>query len=197
MDMIWILYFYSSQWSKRRLGIPEQKHTHHWTLHKGSSIFRTFNIAWIFSWEYQFHNYLLNTFSLYVIRVYKFKWWNEYKIKSCGKENVEFFCRTKTKKFTLHNLHTFVKKEIATGSSTPFKRESPSSSTKTRSRGLKQKEREILELLKDYLAMRQVFLQKIRDKKGNDSGDETVVSVESSIKPKSYDLHDSQDPYDL
>jgi len=57
--------------------------------------FRTFNIAWIFSWKYKFHNYLLNKFPLLVIRVYKVKWWNEYKTKLCGKENLEFFYKTK------------------------------------------------------------------------------------------------------
>ena len=60
-----------------------------------------------------------------MVRIYKIKWWNEYKTKLYGKENVEYFCKTKTKKFTLHNLHTFKKKkEVDTGPSTPVKGES-------------------------------------------------------------------------
>ena len=85
-----------------------------------------------------------------MVHIYKNKWWNEYKAKLCCKENVEYFCKTKTKKFTLHNLHTFEKKkEVATGQSIPIKRESPTTSTKARVKGLSQKEHEILELLKD------------------------------------------------
>jgi len=64
-------------------------------------------------------------------RIYKVNWWNEFKTKLCGKENVEYFYRNKTKKFTLHNLHTFDKqKEVATGPSTPKKNENPTTSTK-------------------------------------------------------------------
>ena len=69
-------------------------------------------------------------------------------------------------KFTLHNLHTSKnKKEIATGSSKPVKRQSPSLSTKARSNGLTQKECKILELLKDDPAMRQVFFKRYLTKK--------------------------------
>jgi len=64
--------------------------------------YRTFNIAWIFSWEYWFHNYLLNTFPMSIVRFYKVNWWNEFRTKLYYKENVEFFCKSKTKKFTLH-----------------------------------------------------------------------------------------------
>jgi len=119
--------------------------------------FWTFNISWIFSWEYRFYTYLLNTSPLLVVHIYKLKWWNGYKTKLCGNENVEFFYKTKTKKFTLHKINTF-DKEVATGPSTPIKKESPLASTKARSKGLIQKEIEILELLKDDPAMRQVFL---------------------------------------
>ena len=74
-----------------------------------------------------------------MVRIYKIKWWNEYKTKLCCKENVEYLC--KTKKFTLHNLHTIEKKkEVGTGPSTPIKRESLTTSTKARVKGLSQKE---------------------------------------------------------
>ena len=90
---------------------------------------------------------------------YKVKWWHENKTKLCGKENVEFFYKTKTKKFTLHNLYTFDnKKAVAKRPSTPIKKESPLSLAKARSKGLTQKEQEILELFKDDPAMGQVFL---------------------------------------
>lgn len=118
-----------------------------------------------------------------MVRIYKIKWWNEYKTKLCGKENVEYFCKTKTKKFTLHNLHTFDKKKVAIGPSTLVKRESPTTSAMAKVKGLSQKEREILELLKDDPNMRQIFLQKILDKT-EDSDDETVSSAASSTKPK-------------
>ena len=67
-------------------------------------------------------------------------------------------------------------------------------STKAQAKGLSQKEREILELLKDDPGMRQIFLQKILDK-ANDSDDETVSSAASSTKPNQQDYQDSQDPY--
>ena len=63
--------------------------------------------------------------------------------------------------------------------------------------GLRQKKREILQLLKDDLAMRQIFLQKILDKKDNDLGDEIASSAGSATKPKSCNPHDSRDPYDM
>jgi len=66
---------------------------------------------------------MLNSFSLYVVRIYKVRWWNEYITKLCSKENAEFFCIAKVKKFTLHNLHTFEKKEITTVPFTPIKRD--------------------------------------------------------------------------
>jgi len=103
---------------------------------------------------------------------------------------VEYFCKTKTKKFTLHNLHTIEKKKkIAAGPSARAKRESPITSTKARVKGLSQKEREILELLKDDPNMRQIFVQKILDKT-DDSDNETVSSAASSSKPKQQDYQD-------
>ena len=74
------------------------------TYTKEVQFLRNFNIAWIFSWEYRLQNHLLNSFLLSIVRIYKIKWWNEHKTKLCGKENVEYFCKTKTKKYTLHNL---------------------------------------------------------------------------------------------
>jgi len=63
------------------------------------------------------------------------------------KENVEHFCKTNKKKSTLHNLHLFEKSQLAPP--TPTKKESSSSSTKAKAKGLSQKERELLEYLKD------------------------------------------------
>jgi len=64
--------------------------------------------------------------------------------------------------------------------------------------GLTQKERDLLEYLKDDPTMRQVVLQKIMDKKGNSNDDETVSSAASSSpKPGDPCLQDSQDPYEL
>ena len=83
----------------------------------------------------------MNAFPLSMARIYKVNWWNEFKTKLCGKENVEYFYRNKTKKFTLHNLHTFDKqKEVATGPSTPKKNESPTTSTKAKEKGSSQME---------------------------------------------------------
>ena len=104
---------------------------------KEVQFFWTFNIAWIFSWEYRLQDHLLNSFPLSMVWIYKIKWWNEYKTKLCGKENVQYFWKTETKKFTLHNLHTFEKKkEIATEPFALAKRESPPTSTKARVKGL-------------------------------------------------------------
>jgi len=107
--------------------------------------------------------------------------------------------RTNEKKFTLHNLHLFeTSKAIAPA--TPIKKEkkeqSSSSSAKFQARGLSQKERDLLEYLKDDPSMKQIVLQKILDKQGN-SDDETVSSAASSSPPKPEDFQDSQDPYEL
>ena len=110
---------------------------------------------------------------------------------------MEYFCKTKTKKVTLHNLHTFEKKkEVATDPSILIERESLTTSTKAQVKGLSKKEHEILEVLKDDPSMWQIFLQKILDKTNN-LDDETVSSVASSTKPNPKDYQDSQDPYDL
>jgi len=118
------------------------------TYTKKLQFFRIFNIAWIFSWEYKIQSFLKNSFPLSLVRVYKIKWWNEFKTKLCCSENVEHYCWSKTKKFTLHNLHTCETK-TSIGPSTPQKKESPSSSTKAKRKGLSQKEKEVLEYLKD------------------------------------------------
>ena len=124
-----------------------------------------------------------------MVRIYKIKWWNEFKIKLCGSENVEHYCRTKTKKFTLHNLHTFA---FDVGPSTPKKHDSPASS-KSKGKGLSQKEREVLEYLKDDPDIRQSILQKILDKA---SSDDEASSTASNVKQ--HDMYqDSQDPYDM
>ena len=110
---------------------------------------------------------------------------------------MEHYCRTKTKKFTLHNLHAFEAK-AQTGPSTPQKKESPSSSTKAKRKGLSHKEKEVLEYLKDDPPMRQIFLQKILDK-ANDSDIDDVSSTASNNDNKNKDdiYQDSQDPYDM
>ena len=97
------------------------------------------------------------------MRIYKVKWWNEYKTKLCGKENVEYFCTTKTKIVTLQNIHSFDKKDIALGPSTLKKMEVSSSSTKSKSKGLTEKQRDILEVLKYEPAIKQIFLRKLLD----------------------------------
>jgi len=76
---------------------------------KEVQFFKQFNVAWIFCWEYRLHQYLPAPYPLSLVRVYKIKWWPEYKSKLCGKENVEHFCKTNTKKFMLHNLQNFEK----------------------------------------------------------------------------------------
>jgi len=119
---------------------------------KEVQFFRQFNIAWIFCWEYRFHQYFQAPIPLSLVRIYKIKWWNEFKTKLCGKENVEHFCKTNTKKFTLHNLHLF-RKQVQIEPSTQTKKESSSSSTKTKAKGFLQKERDLLEYLKDDPSM--------------------------------------------
>ena len=161
---------------------------------KEVQFFRTFNIAWIFSWEYGLQDFLKVPFPFSLVRYYKIKWWNEFKTKLCGKENVEHFCRTKTKKFTIHNLHTF-EIMVQTGPSTPQKKkESPASSSRKKDKGLSQKEKDVLEFLKDDPAMRQIFLQKILDKANN--SDDEVSSTASNVKQDDM-YQDSQDPYDM
>jgi len=90
---------------------------------------------------------------LSLVRIYKVKWWNEFKTKLCGKENVEYLCKTNTKKFTLHNLQRF-KKQTKIEPSMPTKKESSCSSTKSKAKGLSQKEWDLLEYLKDDPSMR-------------------------------------------
>ena len=114
---------------------------------KDVQFFNQFNVAWIFCWEYHLQNFLPTRYPLSLVRIYKVKWWTEFKSHLCGKENVEYFCKTNKKKFTLHNLHLFEKTKLAPA--TPTKKESSSSSTKTKAKELSQKEKELLEYLKD------------------------------------------------
>jgi len=111
---------------------------------------------------------------------------------------VEFFCKQGKRKFTLHNLHLF---EKAKAPATPIKQDikkekSSSPSAKIKAKGLLQKEKDLLEYLKDDPGMKQIVLRKILDKHGN-SDEDTVSSAASSSPPKPDDLQDSQDPYDL
>ena len=73
---------------------------------------------------------------------------------------------------------------------------SSSSSTKTKAKGLSQKERDLLDYLKDDPDMKQIVLQKFLNKQ-RDSNDETVSYAASSSPPKPEDFQDSQDPYEL
>jgi len=106
---------------------------------KDVQFFRQFNVARVFSWEYCLQNFLSTSYPLSLVRIYKIKWWPEFKTKLCDRENVEHFCRTNKKKFTLHNLHMFEKTK-ALAPATPSKKEkkdhSSSSSTKTKTKGL-------------------------------------------------------------
>ena len=73
---------------------------------------------------------------------------------------------------------------------------SSSSPTKTKAKGLSQKERDLLDYLKDDPDMKQIVFQKVLSKQG-DSDDETVSSAASSSPPKPEDFQDSQDPNEL
>ena len=81
----------------------------------------------------------------------------------------------------------------------PTKKESSSSSTKTKTKGLLQKEKDLLEYLKDDPGMRQIVLQKILDKRGDSDDDETLSLVASSSPQKPGDpcFQDAQDPYEV
>jgi len=157
-------------------------------------------VAWIFSWEYRLQNFIPTLYPLSLVRIYKIKWWPEFKAQLCGKENVDYFCKNGKRKFTLRNLHLFEKSKVAPA--TPSKKEikkekSSSSSTKTKARGLSQKEKDLLDYLKDDPSMKQIVLQKILNKQ-EDSDDETNSFAASSSSPKKpEDIQDSQDPYDL
>ena len=59
-----------------------------------------------------------------------------------------------------------------------------------------QKERDLLEYLKDDPSMKQIVLQKILNKQTN-SNDDAVSSASSSAPPKAEDFQDSQDPYEF
>ena len=105
---------------------------------------------------------------------------------------LEHFCKHGKRKFTIHNLPMFDK---AKAPLTPSKKEvkteqSSSSSTKSKAKGLSQKERDLLEYLKDDPNMKQIILQKILDKQSN-SDDETASSASSSSPQKFEDFQDS------
>ena len=68
------------------------------------------------------------------------------------------------------------------------------SSTKSISKGLTQKQRDILEVLKDDPAIKQIFLWKLLD---IDVTDDNSSWAESASKPRIEGSQDSQDPYDL
>ena len=82
------------------------------------------------------------------------------------------------------------------GPSTPIKKESPSLSTKAKNKGLTQKEKDVLEYLKDDPPMRQIFLQKILAK-ADDSEDDEASSTASNNARRNDIYQDSQDPYDM
>jgi len=165
---------------------------------KDVHFFRQFCVAWIFSWEYRLQPFLPHPYPLSLVRIYKIKWWPKFKTRLRGKENVEFFCKQGKCTFTLHNLHLFEKaKAPATPSKQDVKKQkSSSSSAKIKTKGLSQKEKDLLEYLKDDPGIKQIVLQKILDKHCN-SDEDTVSSAASSSPPKSDDLQDSQDPYEL
>jgi len=149
--------------------------------------------------EYRLQHFLPHPYPLSLVRIYKVKWWSEFKTRLCSKENVAYFCKTGKRKFTLHNVHLFEKTKVAPA--TPAqkytkKEHSSSSSTKPKNKGLSQKERDLLEYLKDDPGMKQIVLQKILDKQTN-SDEDTVSSAASSSPPKPEDFQDSQDPYEL
>jgi len=110
---------------------------------------------------------------------------------------VEHFCKINTKKFTLHNLQNF-EKQFKLAPATPTKKESPSSSTKSKAKELSKEEQDLLEYLKNDPNMRQIVLQKILDRKGDSDDDETITSAASS-SPKLGDpcFQDFQDPYEF
>jgi len=129
---------------------------------KDVQFFRQFNVAWIISWEFRLQHFLPTPYPLSLVRVYKVKWWSEFKTRLYGKENVEYFCKTKKKKFTLHNLRLFEKSKMApiTPTKKDKKEKSSSSSSKTKTKGLSQKERDLLEYLKDDPGMKQIAYKK-------------------------------------
>jgi len=87
---------------------------------KDVQFFKNFNVALIFSWEYRLQPFLPHPYPLSLVRIYKVKWWSEFKTRLCGKENVDHFCKHGKRKFTLHNLDLFDKAKAPT---TPIKRE--------------------------------------------------------------------------
>jgi len=94
-------------------------------------------------------------------------------------------------------LHTFEAK-ARIGPSTPQKKESPTMSTKARAKGLSQKEKDILEFLKDDPQMRQFSFKKFWTKKLTQMMTLPVRLLHlQSHNKKNDDYQDSQDPYEL
>jgi len=163
VDNVWLYTSHFSLGSQRRLGLLVASNLNHGTLHEGCTFFRQFCVAWIFSWEYRVQHFLPTPYPLSLVCIYQIKWWPEFKAGLCGKENVDYFCKHGKRKFTLHNLHLFEKPKVAPA--TPSKKEtSSSSSTKNKARGLSQKEKNLLDYLKDDPSMKQIVLQKILNK---------------------------------
>jgi len=97
VDYVWLFFLSPTQRVKEGWDFWIANTPNYKAYTKEVQFFRIFNIAWIFCWEYRYQNVLINSFSLYSVRIYKVRWWNEYKTKLYGKENVEYFCRIKTK----------------------------------------------------------------------------------------------------
>ena len=76
---------------------------------KDVQFFKQFNVAWIFSWEYRLQHFLPNPYPLSLVRIYKVKWWTEFKTRLCGKENVEYFCAAQTKRNSLFTIYICLK----------------------------------------------------------------------------------------
>jgi len=80
---------------------------------------------------------------------------------------------------------------------TPSKKEKDhrsSSSRKTKTKGLSQKEKDLLAFFRNDPEMQQEVLQKILQ---DNSDNDTASSAASSSPPKPEDFQDSQDPYEL
>ena len=165
---------------------------------KEAPFFRTFNVAWIFCWEYQFQHFLQPSFPLSVVRIYKVRWCNDFKIILCGKENVTHFLSTNTKIDTLFNLAQIEAppKQPALAQPTPSKMETSSSTKRSsHSSGLTQRQKDLLEALNEEPVLRKVYLQKFMAE--DHTSDHSDKAGSSASTTKSADeLQDSQDPYE-
>lgn len=76
--------------------------------------FRTFNVAWIFGWEYQIYQYLPIPLPMLLVGFYKVKWWEKYNTLLCDADNVAHFSKTGKKKITFFNLKDVtIQKKVA------------------------------------------------------------------------------------